>query len=308
LNPYLISTYDIILRNQQLAQELMPEIVIQVGEMPTSKELRNWLSNTQPQRWIIDSSYQNLDPLHGRTTHLRISVEDIIYREIQNYERGIYLQKWCAVEEQVRKNIDQTWENIEELIESKAAWLISQNLPPRTPLFISNSMPVRDVEFFWKPNNLGIKPYVNRGANGIDGTLSTALGVAHHQQSTVMLTGDLALLHDTNGFLMKNKFVGHLTIILINNNGGGIFEMLPIAKFDPPFEEFFATSQDIDFALLCATYNVQHELISSWEHLKQNLKTLPNTGIRVLEVKTNRKLDAKWRKENLEKLALDITV
>ncbi|MDH6067340.1 2-succinyl-5-enolpyruvyl-6-hydroxy-3-cyclohexene-1-carboxylic-acid synthase [Chrysosporum ovalisporum APH033B] len=308
LNPYLISTYDIILRNQQLAQELMPEIVIQVGEMPTSKELRNWLSNTQPQRWIIDSSYQNLDPLHGRTTHLRISVEDIIYREIQNYERGIYLQKWCAVEEQVRKNIDQTWENIEELIESKAAWLISQNLPPRTPLFISNSMPVRDVEFFWKPNNLGIKPYVNRGANGIDGTLSTALGVAHHQQSTVMLTGDLALLHDTNGFLMKNKFVGHLTIILINNNGGGIFEMLPIAKFDPPFEEFFATSQDIDFALLSATYNVQHELISSWEHLKQNLKTLPNTGIRVLEVKTNRKLDAKWRKENLEKLALDITV
>ena len=67
-------------------------------------------------------------------------------------------------------------------------------------------MPVRDVEFFWKPNNLRIKPYFNRGANGIDGTLSTALGIAHHQQSSVMLTGDLSLLHDTNGFLISNKF------------------------------------------------------------------------------------------------------
>jgi 2-succinyl-5-enolpyruvyl-6-hydroxy-3-cyclohexene-1-carboxylate synthase len=164
-------------------------------------------------------------------------------------------------------------------------------------------MPVRDVEFFWKPNNLRIKPYFNRGANGIDGTLSTALGIAHHQQSSVILTGDLSLLHDTNGFLIRNKFIGHLTIILINNNGGGIFEMLPIAKFNPPFEEFFATPQNIDFAQLCATYNVQYQLINSWEELKDSLKQLPKIGIRVLEVKTNRKRDVMWRKENLPKFA-----
>ncbi len=308
LNPYLISTYDIILRNQQLAQELTPEIVIQVGEMPTSKQLRNWLSTTQPQIWILDKSHENLDPLHGKATHLRVSVEEIENWGMGNGERGLYLQKWCSFEAKARKNIDETWENIDELIESKAAWLISQTLPPRTPLFISNSMPVRDVEFFWKPNNLAIKPYFNRGANGIDGTLSSALGIAHHHQSSVMLTGDLALLHDTNGFLIRNKFIGHLTIVLINNNGGGIFEMLPISKFDPPFEEFFATPQDIDFAQLCATYNVQHELISSWLELKQKLKLLPKQGIRVLEVRTNRKLDAKWRQENLDKFGADIAI
>jgi 2-succinyl-5-enolpyruvyl-6-hydroxy-3-cyclohexene-1-carboxylate synthase len=308
LNPYLISTYDIILRNQKLAQELTPEIVIQIGEMPTSKELRHWLSTTQPQYWIIDSSYQDLDPLHGKTTHLRISVENIYDRGAVNSHTGIYLQKWCYLEIQLRKNIDEIFANIDEIIESKISWLISQNLPPVTPLFISNSMPVRDVEYFWKPNNLGVQPYFNRGANGIDGILSTALGIAHHQQSTVLLTGDLALLHDTNGFLIKNKFLGHLTIVLINNNGGGIFEMLPIAKFDPPFEEFFATPQNIDFARLCATYNVPHELISSWEQLQEKLSVLPNKGIRVLEVRTNRKLDAQWRKESLEKLALDIAV
>lgn len=301
LNPYIISTYDIILRNQQLAQELTPEIVIQIGEMPTSKELRNWLITNNSQRFVIDNCDQNLDPLHGKTTHLRMSVTEISNLEIGNFGESEYLQKWCAVEKQIRKNIDNYFHQIDELIESKAAWLISQTLPPATPLFISNSMPVRDVEFFWKPNNLRINPYFNRGANGIDGTLSTALGIAHHQQSSVMLTGDLALLHDTNGFLIRNKFIGHLTIILINNNGGGIFEMLPIAKFNPPFEEFFATPQDIDFSQLCATYNVEHELINSWEELQDNLKQLPKTGIRVLEIRTNRKRDVIWRKENLVK-------
>ncbi|MHC5598853.1 MAG: 2-succinyl-5-enolpyruvyl-6-hydroxy-3-cyclohexene-1-carboxylic-acid synthase, partial [Nostoc sp.] len=287
LNPYLISTYDLILRNQQLAKQFAPKMVIQVGEMPTSKELRNWIDATQPRRWVIDNSDQNLDPLHGRTTHLRISVEDIKVEERNLSFSSDYGKKWCDAETQVRLVVDQTMGKIDEIIESKAAWLISQILPPGTPLFIANSMPVRDVEYFWKPNNLGVRSHFNRGANGIDGTLSTALGIAHRQQSSVMLTGDLALLHDTNGFLIRNKFVGHLTIVLINNNGGGIFEMLPIAKFDPPFEEFFATPQDIDFAQLCATYNVQHELITSWEQLQQRLNPLPTMGMRVLELQTN---------------------
>ncbi|OYD94492.1 2-succinyl-5-enolpyruvyl-6-hydroxy-3-cyclohexene-1-carboxylic-acid synthase [Nostoc sp. 'Peltigera membranacea cyanobiont' 210A] len=308
LNPYLISTYDLILRNQQLAKQLAPEIVIQVGEMPTSKELRSWIDTTQPRRWVIDPSDQNLDPLHGRTTHLRISVEEIKVEEGNLSLSSDYGKQWCNAEAKVRLAVDQTMGKIDEIIESKAAWLISQILPPETPLFIANSMPVRDVEYFWKPNNLGVRSHFNRGANGIDGTLSTALGIAHRQQSSVMLTGDLALLHDTNGFLIRNKFVGHLTILLINNNGGGIFEMLPIAKFDPPFEEFFGTPQDIDFAQLCATYNVQHELITSWQQLQQRLNSLPATGIRILELQTNRKADAKWRQENLRKFAADITI
>ncbi|MEH1858337.1 MAG: 2-succinyl-5-enolpyruvyl-6-hydroxy-3-cyclohexene-1-carboxylic-acid synthase [Nostoc sp.] len=306
LNPYLISTYDLILRNQQLAKQLAPEMVIQVGEMPTSKELRTWINATQPRRWVIDKSDQNLDPLHGRTTHLRISVEDIKAEEINLSFSSDYLQQWCDAEAKVRLVVDQTMGKIDQVIESKAAWLISQILPPGTPLFIANSMPVRDVEYFWKPNNLGVRSHFNRGANGIDGTLSTALGIAHRQQSSVMLTGDLALLHDTNGFLIRNKFVGHLTIVLINNNGGGIFEMLPIAKFDPPFEEFFGTPQDIDFAQLCATYNVQHELITSWQQLQQRLNPLPTQGIRVLELQTNRKKDAQWRQDNLRNFAADI--
>ncbi|MEG3895886.1 MULTISPECIES: 2-succinyl-5-enolpyruvyl-6-hydroxy-3-cyclohexene-1-carboxylic-acid synthase [unclassified Microcoleus] len=377
LNPYLISTYDLILRNRELADKLTPEIAIQIGDLPTSKELRNWLDKTQPKRYIIDPSHHNFDPLHGKTIHLRTSVENLatnlatiltlvpplikgglggdrspattaispqipplnngestlvpplikgglggdqataataISRPVPPLSKGglggvltspsnEYLQLWHNTEIQVRQTIDQKISAINNIIEPKVSWLLSQILPPGTPIFIANSMPVRDVEFFWKPNNLEIKPFVNRGANGIDGTLSTALGVAHCYQSSILLTGDLTLLHDTNGFLIKNKFIGHLTIILINNNGGGIFEMLPVAKFDPPFEEFFATPQHINFAQLCATYGVEHEIIDDWEQFKQKLSFLPNSGIRVLELQTDRRSDAKWRQDNLSKFA-----
>ena len=372
LNPHLISTYDLILRNRELADKLTPEIALQIGDLPTSKELRNWLDKTQPKRYIIDPSHHNFDPLHGKTIHLRTSVENLatiltlvpplnkgglggvlatattnISPQIPPLNKGEstlvsplnkgestlvpllnkgestlvpplnkgelggvltspsneYLQLWRNTEIQVRETIDKKISAINKIIEPKVSWLLSQILPPATPIFIANSMPVRDVEFFWKPNNLEIKPFFNRGANGIDGTLSTALGVAHRNQSSIMLTGDLALLHDTNGFLIENKFVGHLTIILINNNGGGIFEMLPVAKFDPPFEEFFATPQHINFAQLCATYGVEHEVIENWEQFKQKLISLPNSGIRVLEVQTDRRSDAKWRQENLSKIA-----
>ena len=317
LNPHLISTYDLILRNRELAEHLRPKIVIQIGELPISKELRTWLDETQPQRWIIDPSHHNFDPLHGQTIHIRSSIEHLIAHipslNKQSFsEEGLgempssYLNQWLQAEAKVRSTIDQNMSKISHILESKTAWLISQILPENTPLFIANSMPVRDVEFFWKPNNLGIQPYFNRGANGIDGTLSTALGMAHRNQSSVMLTGDLALLHDTNGFLMRNKFVGHLTIILINNNGGGIFEMLPISKFEPPFEEFFATPQYINFSKLCETYGVEHQIIESWQQLEELLNPLPTQGIRVLELPTNRKNDAKWRQENLGKFAAEV--
>jgi 2-succinyl-5-enolpyruvyl-6-hydroxy-3-cyclohexene-1-carboxylate synthase len=197
----------------------------------------------------------------------------------------------------VRSHIDQTFEAESRIVESKVAWLLSRSLPDETPIFISNSMPVRDVECFWGPNDRHIQPFFNRGANGIDGTLSTALGVAHGGQPTVLLTGDLALLHDTNGFLMRKYLRGSLTIVLINNNGGGIFGMLPIAQFNPPFEEFFATPQDVDFADLCKTYGVGHTVITDWQTLIQRLNPLPDSGIQVFEVRCDRAIDAPWRKQ-----------
>jgi 2-succinyl-5-enolpyruvyl-6-hydroxy-3-cyclohexene-1-carboxylate synthase len=157
-------------------------------------------------------------------------------------------------------------------------------------------MPVRDLEYFWPATNRGHAIYFNRGANGIDGTLSTAMGLASGPGSTVLITGDLALLHDTNGWLLAAKFKGSLTIVLINNNGGGIFEHLPVAQVTPHFEDFFATPQDVDFKQLCSAYGVQHVLVRAWSHLTTLLTSLPPTGLRVLEVRTARKADAAQRR------------
>ncbi|NDJ16864.1 2-succinyl-5-enolpyruvyl-6-hydroxy-3-cyclohexene-1-carboxylic-acid synthase [Myxacorys almedinensis] len=302
LNPYLISTYDAILRNADLAEKLAPEVVIRIGDMPTSKELRQWLIQHQPHHYVLDPSDRNLDPLHGKTIHLPLSIESwateswAVPDPLPLHKSG-YLDLWLTAESKTRCAIDQTLACEEALFEGKAAWLLSQYLPEKTPVFISNSMPVRDVESFWKPSDRAIQPFFNRGANGIDGTLSTALGIAHHQHA-VLLTGDLALLHDTNGFLLKLAH-GHLTIVLINNNGGGIFNMLPISQFEPPFEEFFATPQHINFASLCHTYGVHYERISTWEQFTQSFDLLPTGGIRVLELKTDRYYDTQWRKNKL---------
>ncbi|MEL6787644.1 MAG: 2-succinyl-5-enolpyruvyl-6-hydroxy-3-cyclohexene-1-carboxylic-acid synthase [Cyanobacteria bacterium J06607_15] len=298
LNPCLISTYDAILR-QPIPSDLMPEVVIQVGELPISKQLRSWLEEINVERWIIDARTDNLDPLHGKTVHLPTTIEQVAASiEPQgNIEQSAYCQGWLALETRVRDNIDRTLTPVERLYEGKVAWLLSQTLPSDTPIFLANSMSVRYAEYFWQPNQKKIAPYFSRGANGIDGTLSTALGIAY-QDVGVLLTGDLALLHDTNGFLLAQKFQGHLTIVLINNNGGGIFEILPIADF-PPFEEYFATPQTVNISQLCAAYAVEHIQIDSWQQLTSLTSHLPQAGIRVLEVICDRHTDATWLKENL---------
>ncbi len=305
LNPYLVCTYDQILRQPKLAQKLKPRIIIQLGKLPTSKILRAWLAASKAHCWAIEPTTENCDPLHNNTTHLSTTVENIASQiPVFKAKKTDYCHQWLRAETTTRQAINQTMNQVNNLLESKISWLLSQTLAPETPLFIANSMPVRDVEFFWQSNNRQIKPFFSRGANGIDGTLSTALGIAYRQQSSVMLTGDLALLHDTNGFLLHQNFIGHLTILLINNDGGGIFEMLPIAQFEPPFEEFFAMPQQVSFAKLSATYGVEYQLIQSWQQLQKLLNPLPKTGIRILEIPTNRRSDAQWRKENLAKFAL----
>lgn len=310
LNPYLITNYDPILRQDKYAQQLTPKKVIQIGELPTSVILREYLKKVNPQRWIFDPTGENLEPLHSNTNHLRIAIEDFvnntpdIKQGLMKSEVSSYLKQWYQVNQKTQQKIDQTMTKMTELFEGKTAWLLSQILPSATPIFIANSMSVRNVEYFWTPKNSGILPFFNRGVNGIDGTLSTALGIAHNSQSSILLTGDLAFLHDINGLLINHKFKGHLTIILINNEGGGIFETLPIAQFEDTFEEYFATPQNINFEQLSKTYNIEYYLISEWQELTKMLNPLPETGIRLLEIKTNRKKDAQWLQFNLKKMSI----
>lgn len=340
LNPNLICHYDHILRLQETAtdptESLKPDCVIRLGELPTSKVLRQWLASLDCPQWVISDRPDNFDPLHSNTHHLHIPLSVLgqipphaLQRECSSPTPTAcaqFLQSWQTLDDHIAQTIARTFSQTPELREPKVAWFLSQHLPAGTPLFVANSTPVRDMEWFWQKGDRHIQPYFNRGANGIDGTLSTALGIAQANSSTpgearasVMLTGDLALLHDTNGFLLAKTLETlpttsniseqsgqldehlsrHLTIVLINNNGGGIFEFLPIAQFEKTFETFFATPQSIDFEQLCRTYTIEHCRIQDWQMLRQKLETFPQTGVRILEICTDRKGDVAWRSQLL---------
>jgi len=302
--PHVVTTYDAILRNAHAAERLKPEVVLCLGGWPTSKVLRAWLEASDPITWLVTERPDNRDALHLRTRHVAFSLPVLAAALPVAIDVNGYQRMWARYEEKARAQLDEKLRSEAALFEPKAAWLLAQDLPAGTPVFVANSMPVRDVESVWPAANRRTRLLCNRGANGIDGTLSSALGIAHgSEQPAVLLTGDLALLHDTNGFLLRPKFRGSLTVVLINNRGGGIFDHLPVAQFEPPFEEFFATPQEADFAQLAAAYGAEHVLVRDWAHFTALVSTLPPRGIRVLEIRTDRKRDAAQRKALFAEIA-----
>ena len=106
-----------------------------------------------------------------------------------------------------------------------------------------------------------------------------------------MLTGDLAFLHDSNGLLAAKQLRGSLTVVLINNDGGGIFAHLPVAQIDPPFERYFATPQNVGMEKLCEAHGVSYERVSDWAQFIRLVSDLPEAGLRILELRTDREAD-----------------
>jgi 2-succinyl-5-enolpyruvyl-6-hydroxy-3-cyclohexene-1-carboxylate synthase len=304
--PALITRYDSILRSEKIGSRLKPEAVLCIGGWPTSKTLRSWLQISQPEAWLISERVQNLDALHLPTRHLRCKVGAFASSLISTGRASSgYAEMWRRTESAATRGLAKAMDKARNF-EGVAVLKLAQHLPPSMPVFVANSMPVRDVEYFWPTTNRAHQIYFNRGANGIDGTLSTALGIAHGGPPSVLLTGDLALLHDTNGFLLRPKFRGSLTVVLINNNGGGIFEHLPVAGFNPPFEEFFATPQEVAFSKLAAAYGVSHVAVRDWRHFAGLIEKLPAHGIRILEIRTDRKKDAALRKKLFQEATLAV--
>ena len=303
LVPNLVTAYDLVARSATQAKRLQPDHVLCLHEWPTSKTLRQWLQPDDIQITFVSSHLQNPDALHSRSRMLRCHVESLVRLVQSGGTNEGWLAGWLRTERQLSRSLRRTLAAADELFEGRVSALLPTVLPKGTPVFVASSMPVRDLEYFCPANSRGLMVHCNRGANGIDGTLSTALGVAHGNRPAVLLTGDLALLHDTNGFLSVPKFRGSLTIVLINNRGGGIFGHLSVAQFEPPFEEFYATPQQADFRKLCTAYGVGHVLVRDLAHLARLMRKLPPSGVRVLEVRTDRKRDATTRQSIFRQLA-----
>ena len=299
-NPLLITHYDAFLRDAHKADGILPTVILQIGSLPTSKVLRAWLSSLDAVSFLLTSRPINTDPLHRIATPLYGDVQTLAeHLQPQRIEAN-WGKQWSAIEQETANELDSKMLSIEMMFEGKVAWLLSKHLPVDTPVFLASSMSVRYAEYFWVASSRGHSIFCNRGANGIDGTLSTALGVAHRGKPSVLLTGDLAFLHDTNGLLAASQLKGSLTVVLINNNGGGIFEHLPVSENDPSFEDFFATPQSVDLAKLCEAHGFHHEKIQGWDSFTPSISVLPKSGLRILELRTDRKTDQAMLSEILK--------
>ena len=159
-------------------------------------------------------------------------------------------------------------------------------LPPDATLVVASSMPVRDVESFFPAREQPPRVLANRGANGIDGTVSTAFGVAATGVRTVLLIGDVALAHDIGGLLAARRLGLDLTIVLLNNDGGGIFHFLPVAGEGADFEEHVATPHGLDFARAASLYGLAHERVITPESFRAALDSA--SGATIIEIRTDR--------------------
>ncbi len=207
------------------------------------------------------------------------------------------------------------------LCEPALARQLSRLLPAGVPLVLANSSPVRDWESFAVGDGPPRPVLAFRGASGIDGTLSLACGVAQACGRAVLISGDLALLHDANGWLWRSQLTGQLTILVLDNGGGGIFEQLPIrpdpaatvpeaanpaatvpAATDPAvvmdFERLFAMPQPVDPLALAAVHGVPGRLCGSWEELERDLSwALGQQPLALLRLVTDRRQDAQLRQQ-----------
>ena len=293
-----ILRYENLLRDPQFCEKADPDLVITLGPLPTSKTLRNWLKGLKAQRIIIEPRGINVDPILSDSKSFQIGFNQLNKITLPSPEQG-WTAHWTESEKEVQAELDRAFIEEHPAFEGKLAYLLSLHLPHDANLFVANSMPIRDIEWFWKKKNSERHLFGNRGVNGIDGTLGTALGMAH-QTSTpnYLLSGELAFLHDSNALLFAEQLKGNLTAFVINNNGGGIFENLPIAK-EPEFEKCFATPQSFDLSSLCQAFKVEYSLISSWTEIIDKLKNPRKMGIEIIEIRTNRKKDRLTRNQLL---------
>ncbi len=296
--PSLVAHYDAFLRGDAAAT-FKPTAILQIGPLPTSKVLRSWLAGLDAVSFLLSDRPLNTDPLHRIATVLRGEAHTLAELLPHQQVDANWILDWASVERATSARLAAKLAATEEMFEGKVAWLLSQHIPVGASVFLASSMSVRYAEFFWQAGSRACSVFANRGANGIDGTLGTALGVAHRGRPAVLLTGDLAFLHDSNALLAAGELKGSLTVVLVNNNGGGIFEHLPISALEPPFEKYFATPQSVNIETLCRAYGIAHRRVHDWAGFQRELAAFSVHGIRVIEVPTDRKADQQMLAEVL---------
>lgn len=293
--PHAISTYDALLRVDPFADGQRPDLVLRVGAPLTSKVATAWLDATVEQI-VVDPDSRWLDPRRAARRRLVVDAEpllaDLVARWHGPNRESAWLAAWSEAEIAARHAIDERLDADDAPFDARVARDVYAAVPEGGALLVASSMPVRDLEWFAAPRS-GVQAYANRGANGIDGLVSTTLGIAAARSGPVVgLLGDIAWLHDSNGLLAAARLADAgvtATFVVLDNDGGGIFHFLPAGR-TTELDELFVTPQTVDPLTLAAAHGIEGRRVSRASELGPTLRaTLREGGIRVLVVPTDRR-------------------
>jgi 2-succinyl-5-enolpyruvyl-6-hydroxy-3-cyclohexene-1-carboxylate synthase len=290
--PRTISTYDPLLRGAAFAGTHRPDVVLRVGGPLTNKISMQWLDSDIGQV-LVDPDGAWLDPHHAVSGRMLADAEPLL-DALASRLTGVALDSewrevWYDADASARAAIDGLIDGWDEPFEGRIARDVAAAVPNGGSLVLASSMPVRDAESFAAPRR-GIDVMANRGVNGIDGFVSTVLGIAAGSGGpTVGLLGDLCFLHDSNGLLGARDRELDATLVVVDNDGGGIFSFLPQADLPQHFETLFGTPHGIDLAALARVHGIPLTEIAKAADVAPAIgESAAAGGVRVVLVRTDR--------------------
>jgi 2-succinyl-5-enolpyruvyl-6-hydroxy-3-cyclohexene-1-carboxylate synthase len=272
--PGVVDAYDALLRDQPWADAHRPDLVIRLGAVPTSKALGQWLERDPVPTVLVDPNGIWADPAHLATAILRCDPAPLLEgaAELVRARSADWSSDWVAAGRTASMALDEALSNT-PIHEGHAVRALARVMPPGACLMVGSSMPIRAVDTFW-PSGAGVVFFGNRGASGIDGLVSTGLGIAAAGRGpTVLLVGDLSLYHDMNGLWALRRHGLEATVVVLDNDGGGIFNFLPQAEHPDVFEELFATPIGLDFERVAGLYGLAYSQASGAGDLEAVLAT-----------------------------------
>ena len=289
------------LRNEHKRNQLEPDVILRFGFQPTTKSLEMALKEWKPEHHFHfastdawqDATFSEAEriPWMGQKIHLNNTF---------TLNNTTWIETWKKTEHDFSNYYQQTISQHLELTDGSIYHQLTGQIPQDHFIAVSNSFPARDINLFGKHPSDSLV-FLNRGASGIDGVTSTAIGIAKGlKKSGILFTGDLAFLHDTNALLSHKSMNQSLVIVVINNRGGSIFRMLPIHDNKQHFEPYFETPQNTNISTLVNAYGISHFLISSLSELKKvdlNSISSQTNRLSVIECQTNADASMQLRKQ-----------
>jgi 2-succinyl-5-enolpyruvyl-6-hydroxy-3-cyclohexene-1-carboxylate synthase len=314
----ILTSYDAFLRLDSFVKRAQPELILRFGATPTSKPVLQYMQHyTSCPQIVVESQASWDEPTQLASTFIHADPAALCVQLNAALEENALVNAWQGREERIdirwlhfwqkadlvtRQTLRENMQAMPVLFEGRAFAELAELLPEQATLYVGNSMPVRDLDTFFWGNKRPIQILGNRGANGIDGVVSSALGAsaaARAQHSpTVLVLGDLSFFHDLNGLLAARLHQLDITIVLINNDGGGIFSFLPQAAHPKHFEQLFGTPTDLDFRLAVQMYSGHFQRVEQWEQFREAImQSMARGGLHVIEVRTERESNVRLHRQ-----------